>query len=89
MNKYQAEARRNVIRKIILDDKRRHLISVDDWYRDVANSWPTGIQFSPAKGTVRSELFAMADEGLLKSKLIERGHFRQWRFAVKDAEVQS
>lgn len=81
MKPSEARTRRRIIVMIIEDHKSGYFRSVDDWYRIVANQWPDGISKSPAKSTVKSVLFGLKVLGLMKHKYVERGWFKQERFA--------
>ena len=56
MNQERAKIRRELIRGIVLNNRKKYAMSVDDWWRVVCNHWPDGWEYAPAKTTVKREL---------------------------------
>jgi len=82
MNKLTAKARRAGIRHIVLNYGGVYFRSVDDWYRVVVNTWPSGYVDSPCKNTVKSELFRMVARHEMTHRTKERGCYRWELFSL-------
>lgn len=80
MKKSTAIERRILVQSIVLENRRKFFMSVDDWWSVVASKWPNGWSDAPCSKTVKKVLFNLSLVGRVDHKTFSRGWFTQERF---------